>query len=91
MSFWTAVAVYFVVWWVILFAVLPFGVRTQDDAGEVTLGTTASAPARPRLIRTAIATTIAALIIVAGLWVAVNHYGVSLETFANIFDAPSRP
>lgn len=81
------VAVYFVVWWVVLFAVLPFGVRTQEEAGDVTLGTTSSAPARPLLVRKAIATTIVAAIVVGGMWIAVDVYGVSLETFANMFDA----
>jgi predicted secreted protein len=28
-----AIALYFVIWWTVLFAVLPFGVRTQDEAG----------------------------------------------------------
>ena len=83
----STIAVYFVVWWVVLFAVLPFGIRTQQEAGEVTLGTTASAPARPRLLRVAVATTIVAAIIVGGMWVAVNIYGVSLESFANLLDA----
>jgi len=87
MTIGSAVAVYFVVWWVVLFAVLPFGVRTQDEAGEVTLGTTSSAPTRPLLIRKAIATTIVAAIVVGGMWVAVDVYGVTLETFANMFDA----
>jgi predicted secreted protein len=86
MRFWTAVAIYFVVWWIVLFAVLPFGVRTQDEAGEVTLGTTASAPVKPRLVRTAIATSIVALVIVAGLWLAVDYYGVTLESFAKLLD-----
>ncbi len=64
----TLIASYFVVWWIVLFAVLPFGVRTQDEAGEVTLGTTRSAPMRPRLVRTVIATTIVSAIIVGGAW-----------------------
>jgi predicted secreted protein len=81
------IAVYFVVWWVVLFAVLPFGVRTQDETGDVTLGTTSSAPARPLLVRKAIATTIVAAVVVGGMWIAVDVYGVSLETFANMFDA----
>jgi predicted secreted protein len=81
------IAVYFVVWWVVLFAVLPFGVRTQDETGDVTLGTTSSAPARPLLVRKAIATTIVAAVVVGGMWIAVDVFGVSLETFANMFDA----
>jgi predicted secreted protein len=87
MTLFSVIAVYFVVWWVVLFAVLPFGIRTQQEAGEVTLGTTPSAPTRPRLVRVAIATTIVAAIIVGGMYVAVNVYGVSLESFANMFDA----
>jgi predicted secreted protein len=84
---WTALAAtYFVAWWVVLFAVLPFGMRTQEEAGEVTLGTTSSAPERPRLVRAAIVTTIVAAIVVGTIWVAIDVYGLSLETFANMFD-----
>jgi predicted secreted protein len=84
---WTALAAtYFVAWWVVLFAVLPFGTRSQEEAGEVTLGTVSSAPARPRLVRAAIATTIVAAIVVGAIWVAIDVYGISLETFANMFD-----
>jgi predicted secreted protein len=79
-------ATYFVTWWVVLFAVLPFGVRTQEEAGNVTLGTASSAPARPQLIRTAIATSIVAAIVVGGIWAAIDVYGVTLETFANLLD-----
>jgi len=86
MSIAAAIAVYFVVWWVVLFAVLPFGVSTQEEAGDVTLGTAHSAPARPLLIRKAIATTIVAGILVGALWVAANVYGVTLETLAGVFD-----
>jgi hypothetical protein len=28
-------ALYFVIWWILLFAVLPFGVRSQAESGEV--------------------------------------------------------
>jgi predicted secreted protein len=79
-------AIYFVVWWVVLFAVLPFGVRTQDEEGEVTLGTTRSAPARPQLIRKAIVTSVVAAILVGAFWLAVDVYGLDLEMLANRFD-----
>ena len=42
-----AVALYFVVWWISLFGVLPFGARSQIEAGEVTAGTDPGAPAAP--------------------------------------------
>lgn len=48
MVFGTAFAIYFIIWWVVLFTVLPFSARSQADEGEVTLGTTHSAPANFR-------------------------------------------
>ena len=34
MAWTTAAAIYFIIWWVVLFAVLPFGVRNASEAGE---------------------------------------------------------
>jgi predicted secreted protein len=34
MSLSFGIAIYFVIWWVLLFAILPFGVRTSEEAGE---------------------------------------------------------
>ncbi|MEQ1578019.1 MAG: DUF1467 family protein [Hyphomicrobium sp.] len=45
------IALYFMIWWMVLFAVLPFGVKTQGEAGEVVPGTPASAPARQQMLR----------------------------------------
>ena len=30
-----AIAIYAIIWWIVLFAVLPIGVRTQEEEGEV--------------------------------------------------------
>jgi predicted secreted protein len=49
MSTTTAIAIYFLIWWVTLFAVLPFGVRRQDEDGDIAPGTDPGAPAVPRL------------------------------------------
>jgi len=57
-----AVAIYFVCWWITLLTVLPIGVRTQSEEGEVVPGTVASAPAIPRMGRKLLLTTILALI-----------------------------
>ena len=40
----TAIAIYFVLWWVVLFAVLPFGVRSQQESGSFAQGTDPGAP-----------------------------------------------
>lgn len=74
----TAIAIYFVIWWVVLFVVLPLKVRTQGEAGEVVPGTPASAPARPQLLFKAAMTTVLAGIVFAGLW-AILHSGLGLD------------
>jgi predicted secreted protein len=76
-------AIYFVVWWVVLFAVLPWGMRTQEEEGEIVLGTAHSAPTRPMLLRKALATTIVAAVVVGALWIAVDYFGFGLETIAD--------
>ena len=78
MSITFGLAVYFVIWWTVLFAVLPFGVRTQGEAGEVAPGTPASAPVTPRLLRTFAITTV-----VAGAVFALV-YGVMVGSFGDI-------
>jgi predicted secreted protein len=80
------IAVYFVTWWVVLFAVLPWGTRSQEEEGEVVLGTMPGAPARPMLIRKMLATSVVAAIVVALLWVAIDVYGVTFATLADWFD-----
>lgn len=57
-----AAALYFVIWWTILFVVLPFNVRSQAEAGEVVSGTEPGAPTIPALREKAIWTTILSLI-----------------------------
>ena len=44
MSVLSVVAVYFIIWWVTLFAVLPWGVRSQAEAADVAPGTEPGAP-----------------------------------------------
>ncbi|HWT31144.1 MAG TPA: DUF1467 family protein, partial [Propylenella sp.] len=39
MNLLSSAAIFFVIWWVVLFAVLPFGVRSQHEMNDVTLGT----------------------------------------------------
>jgi predicted secreted protein len=64
----SAVAVYFVIWWVTLFCVLPFGVRSQAEAGEITPGSDPGAPVATRLGRVALVNTAVALVVFAAFW-----------------------
>ena len=62
-----AIAVFLTIWFVVLFAVLPFGIRSQHEAGDFVQGTDPGAPVAPRLVRTALWTTLIAAAIFAAL------------------------
>lgn len=72
-------AIYFITWWVVLFAMLPIGVKTQDEDGDVTLGTVASAPKGPHMLRAVILTTLVSGVIFGAFYVAVVYYGFSFN------------
>lgn len=74
-----AIAIYVVIWWTVLFAVLPFGVRTQAEDGDVVPGTPESAPTRPRLLRVVLLTTVVSGLLFGALWVAVRVDLINLE------------
>lgn len=58
----TLIALYFIVWWVSLFAVLPIGVQNTEEAGEVRdAHVDPGAPVQPRLGMKALITSIVAL------------------------------
>lgn len=86
MNIWSILAIFFIVWWTSLFAVLPFGVRSQLESADITPGTEPGAPVRPLLLRKVIATTIIATA-VTGLVVYLATSGViSLEDLPMPFD-----
>jgi predicted secreted protein len=68
-----ALAIYIFIWWITLFAVLPFGVRTQDEAGDVVPGTPESAPAQQRMLRVFLINTIVATIVFAIVYWVIAH------------------
>ena len=53
-----ATALYFTLWWTLLFLALPFGSRSQAVSGDVTDGTDPGAPSAPLLREKAIWTTL---------------------------------
>ena len=68
-----AIAIYFTIWWIVLFVILPWGVRSQQEEGDIVAGTDPGAPVAPRLLIKAAATTILAAILFAGLWVFMDY------------------
>jgi predicted secreted protein len=75
----TALAIYFILWWLTLFAVLPWGVRSQHESGDVTPGTEPGAPALPRIAAKLMWTTIVSAIVFALLYVVYVNRLITFE------------
>lgn len=83
---WTSMlAIYFVIWWVVLFAVLPWGVRTQEEAGDVLPGSPESAPAAPRMGRVVLITTLVSGAVFALVYLALTR------GWLDLYDLPFGP
>lgn len=87
MAITTVLAIYFIIWWVVLFAVLPWGVRSQHEAGEVVPGSDPGAPAVHLLWRKAIWTTVIASVIFGIMYVVYTNDLIPFDWLA----AVSRP
>lgn len=74
-----SVAVYFIVWWLVFFAVLPFGASSQADHGDRVLGTEPGAPPHPALKRKALVTTGISAAIFAVIYFFFGVLGLTLE------------
>jgi predicted secreted protein len=61
------VVAYLLIWWLVLFAVLPIGVRGQWEEGGAKAGTDPGAPVAPRLWRKMLWTTLIAAVLWAAL------------------------
>jgi predicted secreted protein len=59
----TSLAIYFIFWWLVFFAVLPWGIRSQEEQGDIAPGTDPGAPAihglKVKLVWTTVVATIA--------------------------------
>ena len=58
----TAIAIYFLIWWIMLFAVLPWGVRAQGEK-DAPPGTDPGAPTVPHLKAKLLWTTMVASVV----------------------------
>ncbi|HLH95244.1 MAG TPA: DUF1467 family protein [Xanthobacteraceae bacterium] len=88
MSILTALAIYFVFWWITLFAVLPWGVRSQHEAGEFTPGTDPGAPVLTHLKGKLIWTTIVAGLAFAAFYTLYASRLVTLDALTSWLGMP---
>jgi predicted secreted protein len=74
MGFATAIVVFVIIWWVVLFAVLPWGVRRPENPGQ---GHEPGAPVNPRMwLKAGVTTAIAAV-----LW-GVVYWAIAADWFS---------
>jgi predicted secreted protein len=84
----TAFAIYFVLWWVVLFLTLPFGVRSQHEEGGGVEGTDPGAPIMARMGGKLIWTTlISAVIFAVAMWAYYAGY-LSIERLSKLMGTP---
>ena len=75
----TGIAIYVTIWWVVIFAVLPWGARPPE---RIEPGHASSAPATPRLGLKALVTTVIATIIWLALDLSVRFEIMSFRDMA---------
>jgi predicted secreted protein len=81
----TGFAVYFIIWWITLFAVLPFGIRSQKEAGGYLQGTDPGAPVRPRIWLKLAVNSVVAGIVFGCWWLIFYRLGFGLDQLPSIF------
>jgi predicted secreted protein len=76
-----ALATFFCLWFITLFAVLPFFAKTQDEAGEVVPGTPGSAPHKINLLQVFLVNTVVAVITFAIVYAVIANLNSILPIF----------
>ncbi len=72
----TGIVVFVIIWWLVFFMVLPYGVRPPDSVKE---GQDPGAPERPQLWRKAAVTTGIAVVLFGIFWLVQDQGWVSLR------------
>jgi predicted secreted protein len=77
-----SISVYLVIWWTVLFAVLPLGVQSHHEAGiEVPGGGDPASPVNPNLKRKFLTTTWVSALIFAVVWVCYSFHLIHLPSY----------
>jgi predicted secreted protein len=84
----TAIAIYFLIWWIVLFAVLPWGVRAQGEDSPP--GTDPGAPSVPRLRAKLIWTTMVTTVVWGASAIVYVNGLVTLDGLAALLGFPQQ-
>ena len=76
MNVFTGIAIFFVAWWIVLFTVLPFGIKRHADSEP---GLEPGAPERPRLWAKAGVTTLIATVVWVLIYLVIDFELIDLR------------
>jgi predicted secreted protein len=85
----TGIAIYFLIWWIVLFAVLPWGVLAQGD--DAPPGSDPGAPQAARIWLRLVWTTLTSTVVFAILAFVYLKGWVSLDDLARLIGMPEFP
>ena len=78
-------AIYFIMWWLVFFAVLPWGVRSQEEDTDVVRGSDPGAPAIHGLQTKMVWTTVVSAIVFGVFYWAYVTKAVAFEDLATLW------
>jgi predicted secreted protein len=84
----TALAIYFVLWWITLFLTLPFGVRSQHEDGDSAAGTDPGAPVLARMGSKLIWTTVISAVFFGCGMLAYRAGYLNIERLSKLMGTP---
>lgn len=91
MSVVSAIVLFWVIWFLALLCIIPVGLRTQGETGEIAAGTPSSAPVNPMIRRKALWTTVVTLAVWAPLCAVIVWGGITvrdIDFFGRMGPAP---
>jgi len=74
-----AIGIYFICWWLVLFTVLPFGVRASEQEGDTVSGNADGAPEQPRIMMKFIITTVISAVIFAVVYAVIVYHLIPFD------------
>lgn len=78
-------AIYVIIWWTTLFAILPLGVRSQIESGDVLPGSEPGAPVLPAMGRKMLLTTVISAVVFGGYYFVYTRKLVSIDDLATLW------
>jgi predicted secreted protein len=82
----TALAIFFLIWWVVLFAVLPWGIKSQHEGEDIAPGTDPGAPTKARVGWKLLWTTVVAMAIYAICYLVYVERWITVDGLISIFN-----